>query len=144
MKILFTQTVEHTVCLLFHYDFITSTLTPDGRLFNGVEALSHERHLKGTSIRRNCIPYQSPNLMKKMMTLLTVAYQNHMAIECRPEPVSIWSNPSNCTMQSPMLCFSKKHTFNFLSKFDTSIPDNSSTSPHKCTLPNFCQKDKSK
>ncbi len=24
------------------------------------------------------------------------------------------SHPFNCTMQSPMLCFSKKHTFNYL------------------------------
>ncbi len=31
----------------------------------------------------------------------------------RTLPVSIYSNPSKCTMQSPMLCFSKKHTFNF-------------------------------
>ncbi len=26
----------------------------------------------------------------------------------------IWSTPPKCTMQSPMLCFSKKHTFNLL------------------------------
>ncbi len=26
---------------------------------------------------------------------------------------SIWSTPSKCTMQSPMLCYSKQHKFNF-------------------------------
>ena len=34
--------------------------------------------IKGASIHKNSIPYQSPRSMKKMMLFLTVAYQNHL------------------------------------------------------------------
>ena len=42
-------------------------------------------------------------------------YKAHVQYECKFNPNDqgkTQGNPSKCTMQSPILCFSKKHTFN--------------------------------
>ncbi len=48
-----------------------------------------------------------------LLVLLLLAGTHFMLIlPITRTTIYIWSHPFKCTMQSPMLCFSKKHTFN--------------------------------
>ena len=52
-------------------------------------------------------------LLLLLLLLVLLLAGTHLLNIAGGEKKTVWSNGSKCTMQSPMLCFSKKHTFNF-------------------------------
>ncbi len=61
---------------------------------------------------------QSPLVSTRVAQLFSFCFMPEHFVACyfsySSEQISIFSKPPKCIMQSPMLCFNKKHTFNYI------------------------------